>query len=255
MTSGAPSLEREHLLRGEHFGRRGPRGKHDGVDAVDGEVTDRFVRLDDVGAVHGGSRDVEGEAFVEGGYLAIFQIGGGDGAVDDVVGEDVGEGLEAEDFFLGQLEVLADLRERRVGGREDGQGLVAGERAGELSLLDRRAEDGEVVAEERSLGGDGRRGGDLAAQGGAAAAGRRLGEGGDAGGGAGHRPRRGYLSTCASKGVNGAASMDRLQDKQIVGAQRASLVFHQSEKRSRCVRRSVMIRNYEIYYFCIESII
>ena len=72
-----------------------------------------------------------------------------------MVGEDVREGLEAEDLLLGQLEVLADLSERGVGGREDGEGLVAGERAGELSLLDRRAQDAEVVAEEGSLGGDG----------------------------------------------------------------------------------------------------
>ena len=67
-----------------------------------GEVADGVVRLDDVGAVHGGS-DVEREALVQGWDLAVFQIGGGDGAVDDVVGEDIREGLEAEHLLLGQL--------------------------------------------------------------------------------------------------------------------------------------------------------
>ena len=79
--------------------------------------------------------------------------------LDDVVRQDVRERLQPEDLLLGELQVLAHARERGVRGREHRQLLVPGERLQELSLLHRRAQHGEVVAEHGGARHDARGGG------------------------------------------------------------------------------------------------
>ena len=171
---------------------------------MDGEVADRLIRLDDGGAVDGGAGDVEREPLVEGGHLAVLEIGAGDGPVDDVVGEDVAEGLKAEHLLLGELKILAHLGESGVGRGEHGQGLVAGERLDELRLLHRRGEDGEVVAQERRAGHHaGGRGDGVATDGAAAGADAGDRQGRDAGSGGHHR-----VGDARGRGARGVARSD-----------------------------------------------